>query len=115
LANTYESLLGAIFFDNGLSSATNFVNKSLIPNLKEIIKNKLYKDFKSQLQEISQAKFNVTPSYKLISTKGPDHTKIFETGAYLDKKLLAKGAGKSKQTSEQEAARVALEKIVKTK
>jgi ribonuclease-3 len=115
LANTYESLLGAIFLDNGLSSATNFVNKSLIPNLKEIIKNKLYKDFKSQLQEISQAKFNVTPSYKLISTKGPDHTKIFETGAYLDKKLLAKGAGKSKQTSEQEAARVALEKIVKTK
>ncbi len=115
LANTYESLLGAIFLDNGLSSATNFVNKNLIPQLKEIIKNKLYKDFKSQLQEVSQAKFNVTPNYKLVSAKGPDHTKIFDTGVYLGKKLLAKGVGNSKQISEQEAAKAALEKITKTK
>lgn len=115
LANTYESLLGAIFLDRGLDKATDFVNKTLVPHLTDIIKKKLYKDYKSQLQEISQAKFNITPSYKLISERGPDHTKIFEIGVYLDKKLIAKGTGKSKQTSEQEAAKIALEKTDKIK
>ena len=115
LANTYESLLGAIYLDSGVGEAEKFVQNTLIGHLHEIIKHKLYKDHKSQLQEISQSRFNVTPNYKVISEVGPDHTKVFETGAYLDKKLLAKGQGKSKQSSEQEAARAALEKIKKIK
>ncbi len=115
LANTYEALLGAIYLDQGIEQATKFVNTTLIPHLSEIIEKKLYKDYKSQLQEISQARFNITPSYKLISEKGPDHSKTFETGVYLDKKLLAKGVGDSKQSSEQEAAKFALENIDKLK
>lgn len=115
LANTYESLLGAIYLDHGLEEATKFITNSLIPHLGQIIKKKLYKDYKSQLQEISQARFNITPSYKLISEKGPDHTKIFEIGAYLDKKILAKGTGQSKQASEQAAAKIVLENLEKLK
>lgn len=115
LANTYESLLGAIYLDSGTESSKKFIHKTLLPHLKAIIENKLYKDYKSQLQEIAQAKFNITPNYNIISEKGPDHTKTFETGAYLGKKLLAKGEGKSKQDAEQEAAKRALEKLGKLK
>lgn len=111
LANTYESFLGAIYLDGGVAESEKFIHNTLIGHLQDIIKNKLYKDYKSQLQEISQSKFSITPNYRVISENGPDHTKIFETGAYLDKKLLAKGSGKSKQSSEQEAAKAALEKI----
>ncbi len=111
LANTYESFLGAIYLDSGVIESEKFIHNTLIGHLHDIIKNKLYKDYKSQLQEISQSKFNITPNYKIMSEKGPDHTKVFETGAYLNKKLLAKGSGKSKQSSEQEAAKAALEKI----
>ena len=115
LANTYESLLGAIYLDSGTESSKKFIHKTLLPHLKTIIENKLYKDYKSQLQEIAQAKFNITPNYNIISEKGPDHTKTFETGAYLDKKLLAKGEGRSKQDAEQEAAKRALDKLGKLK
>lgn len=115
LANTYESLLGAIYLDSGTETSTKFIHKTLLPHLKTIIEKKLYKDYKSQLQEIAQAKFNITPNYNIVSEKGPDHTKTFETGAYLHKKLLAKGTGKSKQDAEQEAAKLALEKLGKLK
>lgn len=113
LANTYESLLGAIYLDQGLEVSAKFVRKNLIPHLKEIVDKKLYKDFKSKLQELSQEKFNITPSYKVLSERGPDHSKIFETGVYLNKKLIGKGVGNSKQISEQEAAKNYLEKIDK--
>ncbi|MEX0616777.1 MAG: ribonuclease III [Candidatus Woykebacteria bacterium] len=113
LANTYESLLGAIYLDQGIDAASKFVDKTLIPKLSVIIEKKLYKDFKSKLQEASQANHNVTPSYKLVSETGPDHSKVFETGAYLGQKLLAKGKGASKQAAEQEAAKSALEKLDK--
>lgn len=115
LANTYESLLGAIYLDSGVEASSKFIHKTLLPHLKSIIENKLYKDHKSQLQEIAQAKFNITPKYNIISETGPDHTKTFETGAYLQKKLLAKGKGKSKQDAEQAAAKLALEKLLKLK
>ena len=115
LANTYEALLGAIHLDRGLAESGRFVDKTLLPNLTEIIEKKLYKDYKSLLQELLQAKFNVTPSYKLISERGPDHSKIFEIGVYMKEKLLAAGSGNSKQTSEQAAAKNALENITKLK
>ena len=67
LANTYESLLGALYLDSGISEATNFIKKTLLPHLEEIIENKLYKDYKSNLQEAAQAKFNITPTYKILS------------------------------------------------
>lgn len=113
LANTYESLLGAIYLDQGLEVSARFVRKNLITHLKEIVDKKLYKDFKSKLQELAQEKFNITPSYKVLSEQGPDHSKIFETGVYLNKKLIGKGVGNSKQISEQEAAKNYLEKIDK--
>jgi len=113
LANTYEALLGSIYLDGGLEVASKFVHKTLVPQLTEIIEKKLYRDYKSQLQEIAQAKFNVTPAYKIISQKGPDHSKIFETGVILNEKIVAKGSGASKQASEQEAAKFALEKFDK--
>lgn len=110
LANTLEALIGAIFVDRGLEEAAKFVQKHLLVYLSEIIEKKLYKDFKSQLQEKAQEDLGITPTYKLLGEEGPDHAKIFRIGVQIGKNKAAEGQGNSKQEAEQEAAKKALEK-----
>ncbi len=112
LSNTMEAVIGAVYLDGGYDTAKKMVEKFVIaPHLDEIIKNGLYKDPKSQLQEIVQEKFKVTPVYQIISEEGPDHQKIFKMGVYLGKKLLTEGEGYSKQDAEIEAAKNGLKVI----
>lgn len=110
LANTVESLIGAIYLDKGLNSVRNFINQFLVPVLSEIIKNKSFKDYKSLFQEKVQEKTRISPVYKVIDSWGPDHAKNFKIGVYVGKTLVAEGTGKSKQEAEQLAAKTAIEK-----
>ncbi len=108
LANTLEAIIGTIYLDRGFIAAEKFIAKHLLPRLDIILKQKLYKDPKSHFQEITQSKFKITPNYKVIEESGPDHNKKFIIGAYLQKKLIATGIGKSKQEAETNAAENAL-------
>lgn len=108
LANTFEALIGAIYLDQGLETVRKFIEKNLIIKLPEILKKKLYADPKSQFQEIAQEKLRITPIYKLLDEKGPDHNKVFTIGVYLEDKLVGKGKGPSKQEAEASAASYAL-------
>ena len=110
LANTFESLIGAIFLDIGIDKVNIFIKDNLLGYLSEIIEKRLYKDFKSHLQEKSQESFSLTPTYKLVKEEGPDHAKTFKIAVLLDKKKVAEGTGNSKQEAQQEAAKSALEK-----
>jgi len=110
LANTVEAVIGAIFLDQGYKKAHAFINKFIISYLGEILEQGLHVDPKSRFQEISQAKFNVTPSYKLVEESGPDHSKVFVIGAYINDKQFGEGKGSSKQQAEQEAAQDAMDK-----
>lgn len=110
-ANALEALIGAIYLDGGYDKAKDFLHRFVINNLDTIIKEKLYIDPKSRLQEISQENFKTTPTYKILSEDGPDHNKTFECAVYLGPKELARGTGKSKSLAEQEAARMALEDL----
>lgn len=111
LANTFEALIGAIYLDGGYNEAKKLIDKKLIIHLEEILKNELFKDNKSKLQEISQEINSATPVYKTISESGPDHNKLFNIGVYVNDKLLGEGIGHSKQEAEQNAALKALTKI----
>jgi len=53
------------------------------PSLKYILEHNLHKDFKSIIQEYAQAEYDITPSYDLLSSEGPDHDKVFEVGVFL--------------------------------
>lgn len=109
LANTFEAVLGAVFLDQGVDAGKKFVVGHLLPYLQEIIEKKLYKDFKSILQEKAQDERGVTPVYRVVKEHGPDHAKIFRTAVLLNKQKLAEGEGNSKQEAEQLAAKTALE------
>lgn len=108
LANAIEAIIGAIYLELGLNVAKKFIEKNVIVRLEDILKHKLYIDPKSHLQEKSQEKLGVTPSYKVISSEGPDHAKVFKVGIYLDKELIATGDGSSKQEAQIQAAQEAL-------
>lgn len=110
LANAMEAIIGAIYLEHGFAAAQKFISKNIIVKLDDILKKKLYIDPKSNFQEKAQEKAGITPNYKVISSHGPDHAKIFKVGVYLDKELVATGEGSSKQEAQIQAAHNALEK-----
>lgn len=111
LANSFEAFLGALFLDQGLEPCRKLVEENLFPKIDAVVESHAYKDHKSRFQEYAQEKFNQTPDYKENSSWGPDHSKTFQMGVYINEKEMGKGEGSSKQKAEQEAARDALVKL----
>lgn len=109
LANAIEALVGALYLDQGYDAAKDFIARHLFPKLDEIVRNRLWQDPKSTLQERAQEVEGITPSYKVLSESGPDHAREFRVGVYLHSRKLAEGVGKSKQEAEAAAAKAALE------
>jgi ribonuclease-3 len=105
LANTFESVIGAIYLDQGYKAAEKFISDNLIPMIDQIITEGTWIDAKSKLQEIVQEKHSVTPSYETVKEEGPDHDKIFTVAVYYGDKEIDQGTGKSKQEAEQDVAR----------
>lgn len=109
LANAMESLIGAIYLDGGFEAAADFVKRLVTSHLPEVVKKRLWKDSKSNLQEIIQERKGITPSYLVTKEWGPDHKKTFRVGVYFGTELIAQGEGPSKQEAELSAAENALE------
>jgi ribonuclease-3 len=108
LANTFESVIGAIYLDGGYDIAKQFITNALFDKIENIVAKKLWRDAKSLVQEKAQEIVNVTPRYEVLDESGPDHDKNFTIGIFFADELIAKGIGKSKQEGEQAAAREAL-------
>lgn len=111
LANTYEALLGAIYLDQGLEETGRVIESTLLPLFEKEIKAGPPQDAKSRLQELIQEKFKISPFYKIINTKGPDHAKSFVVGVYVKGKKMGEGQGSSKQQAEEQSAKKALERL----
>lgn len=109
LANTFESVVGAIYLDQGYDVAKDFISRTIFPLTDEIVAKGLWQDHKSHFQERAQDVTSITPSYKTLEEEGPDHDKEFTVGVFLDDELVAKGTGQSKQEAEQAAAKAGLE------
>lgn len=109
IGDTVEALIGAIYLDSGIEQAENFILELWKEDMSQAIEDALELEYKSRLQELIQDKFKLLPSYKVLSSEGPDHKKEFEIGVYLDAKLLAKAKAFSKKEASQLAARNALE------
>lgn len=110
LADAYEACLGAIFKDGGYAKAAETVRKHF-DEMIEGLSHHSDKDFKTRLQELTQAKLKLMPSYELISESGPDHDKTFEVELRVDGVVRGVGTGKSKKEAEQNAAREALQSL----
>ena len=110
LANAMESLIGAVYLDQGYEASEKFINKFILKELPGIIENQLYRDAKSLFQEKAQEKVGFTPTYEVLKEWGPDHARNFQIGVFLDKEMVGVGDGPSKQEAQQVAASDALKK-----
>lgn len=111
LADCFEALLGGVYIDGGFKKATILIRRFYEKLLERTPVQEFYRDYKTDLQEKSQALFRSVPRYKLTAERGPDHEKIFEIELYIRDRLMGHGSGRSKKEAEQQAAREALEQV----
>lgn len=113
LSNAFEALMGAIYLETGLDTVRTITVDLLEKVHPDISLDSLFKDYKTSLQELTQAHYGITPDYQLVAAHGPDHKKEFEIAAFIDGKRYASAVGKSKKQAQQEAAKIALDILTK--
>lgn len=110
LADMFEALIGAIYFDGGYASAWDTLDRVLGAKIATVeLKN--FFDFKTRLQETAQARLKATPTYRVVQELGPDHDKRFVVAVTIGRDEWARAVGKSKKEAEQMAAAEAHFKI----
>ncbi len=113
LADTTEAVIGALYLDQGFEAVKLFLQQHLFPKFEVIHEQKLYKDSKSELQEIVQSHGFDAPQYNVVKEEGPDHNKAFTIEVVVNNQVKGTGMGKSKQQAQQAAATEALENLEK--
>lgn len=108
LAAVFESIVAAIFLDGGRDAAAEFIRRCMGPEIELAASGEMGKNYKSQLQQVAQREHGVTPNYRLIDEKGPDHSKCFRVAAEIGQQQFTPAWGRSKKESEQRAAANAL-------
>ena len=111
LCATFEAVVGAIYLQADLNAVKTFFCPILDQFADDIIDAPNVVDYKSRLQEWTQANGMGTPRYEVIAETGPDHAKSFEVEVYIDKKPYGRGYGKSKNAAAQLAAKAALDAL----
>jgi len=113
LSNAFEAIMGAIYLEAGLDKVKEISIRLIEQNHESISLDSLFRDFKTTLQELTQARFGTTPEYKVIASRGPDHKKEFEVAVLIQDKEYARASGKSKKIAQQESAKKAVEILKK--
>lgn len=108
---TLEALIGAIYLDGGLEVARRFIERFILMDIDEYLEHRDYINYKSLLQERTQSEFRSYPLYRIESTTGPEHSKIFVVKVMIDRVVYGRGRGRSKKDAEQMAAKEALDRL----
>ena len=111
LADVFEALVAAIFFDGGYDVAKEFVLKFIGPEIERVAQEALGSNSKSQLQQVAQREFGSTPRYVILDEQGPDHDKCFKIAAEIDGQQYEPVWGRNKKEAEIKAAMNALAEI----
>jgi ribonuclease-3 len=111
LACAFEAIVGAALLDSGLAKARALVIRCLKPELAQMTAGKVALDSKSRLQQMVQARWQATPTYRTVAAEGPDHAKVFTVEVLVGDRSLGRGQGRSKKEAESKAAQQALRAI----
>lgn len=111
LADGFEAVIGALFLDQGLDAAREFLRPRLLKEAPLLLEDRKFTNYKSVLQEYVQAEFKTYPRYRISAQSGPDHRKLFTVDVVVRGQKLGEGRGSNKKKAEQSAARNALEAL----
>ncbi len=109
LEDSFEAFIGAIYIDQGLQVAFDFIKRGLFEDVKRFGDIDLT-DYKSKLQEEMQSEHRESVKYVTIEQRGPAHDRTFVVNVLFNDIVLASGTGKSKKAAEEDAAKNALAK-----
>jgi ribonuclease-3 len=110
LADLFEALIGAIYLDGGIEEVRRVFWGHFRHEIEAILQ-KPCRNWKAELQDYSQKKYQKPPVYRIEKEIGPDHSKTFHVVACLDSQELGKGVGASKKEAEQAAAEDAMKRL----
>ncbi len=100
-SDAMEAVIGALYLDGGLESASDFIHRFILSDLENKI---LFYDSKTVLQEMIQENPNTEFMYRLVKEEGPDHEKTFVIEAIMNGMVIGTGKGRTKKAAEQQAA-----------
>ena len=110
IADCCESLIGAIYLDQGFNVVEKFIIKIWSHQLKQSVNT--YIDPKTLLQEHSLKKYKKLPQYRLISSHGPRHFPTYKISVSIVGSKEYVGKGNSKQKAEQDGASKLLKEML---
>jgi ribonuclease-3 len=108
LSDVFEAVIGAIYLDRGITTARRVVRKALKRIILQAASDHHRGDYKSSLQERTQALYRLAPMYRVVGEIGEEHDKTFAVEAVLREDVIGSGNGKTKKEAEQSAAHDAL-------
>jgi ribonuclease-3 len=108
LASVIEAVIGACYLNSGYERTAEAVVEAFAPEIEDALSNPV--DFKSALQELL-AQRGEEVGYEVRGEEGPPHERIYSVAAVVDGRELGSGKGRSKKHAEQEAARMAVDKL----
>ncbi len=108
VADIFEAVIAAVYLDGGYEKVKVIVLDLLEDFIIDAVNNDSFRDAKTQLQQICQREYGSLPEYKLISSSGPEHNKVFNVEVNVCGQINAFGSGKSKKEAEKQAASAAL-------
>lgn len=104
-ADLFESLMGAVYLDGGYDAVKNVIEKFVIIGKDNVMSHlDIMEDAKTRLQEMCQAEHK-TFEYRLVSSTGLDHEKVFEVELIIDSRVVTRAFGKSKHLAEEKCAK----------
>ncbi|MFY9074025.1 ribonuclease III [Malaciobacter mytili] len=111
LSDAFEAIMGAIYLESGLEVLKPIILNLLRSTYDKINLDVLFSDYKTALQEITQAQFGSIPEYRIEGSYGPDHKKEFEVSIWIDGVKYGQAKGKSKKLAQQAVAKIAIDKF----
>lgn len=110
LADLFEAIIGAIYLDGGFEVSKRFFLDHFQKEIESIIEMPV-SNYKALLQDFAQKNYQQQPVYQVLGEVGPDHSKQFEVAVTVNGEVVGIGKGASKKEAQQEAARIAVEKL----
>ncbi|MEK6684134.1 MAG: ribonuclease III [Nitrospirota bacterium] len=113
LADALEAVIAAVYLDGGFETARAVLLNIFEEEIHRLDPHQDDIDYKTELQECCQREFEVLPAYSVLRESGPDHEKLFEVQLTIKEELRGIGRGRSKKEAEQQAAKQALDTLIK--